>query len=143
MTTVRALGPGNCGSIPGRVKRYCAQGNVNLRSVWNRVCVLGKLVPLRPLRNSAYLMAPEGSLSCSQQPATCPLVMSQMKSVQAVPLCPVFVISGVRVTASWRVCGSQAWKVELNVLDKQSRTSDKRWSSSTGVERVANSLHRQ
>ena len=57
--------------------------------------------------------------------------------------CPVvcrFSDKWVPVTGAWRGCCSQVWKTALNVLNKQSRTADNRWSSSTGVEGVAISL---
>ena len=41
---------------------------------------------------------------------------------------------------AWRACCVQAWKVALNVFNKQSRTAEERWSSSIGVAGVANSL---
>jgi hypothetical protein len=34
--------------------------------------------------------------------------------------------------------GLQIWKVAANILNKQSRTADKGWSSSLGVQRGAN-----
>jgi hypothetical protein len=34
--------------------------------------------------------------------------------------------------------GLQIWKVAVNILNKQSRTADKGWSSSLGVGRGAN-----
>jgi hypothetical protein len=34
--------------------------------------------------------------------------------------------------------GLQVWRVPVNILNKQSRTADKGWSSSLGVVRVAN-----
>jgi hypothetical protein len=34
--------------------------------------------------------------------------------------------------------GLQIWKVAANILNKQSRRADKRWSSSLGVGREAN-----
>ena len=83
-------------------------------------------------------MAPEGSLQRSQQPAT-------HEPDEVSPGCPAvysFCDKGVPVTVAWRVRCLQVWKMALNVLNKQSRTADKRWSSSIGVEGVANSLRR-
>ena len=51
--------------------------------------------------------------------------------------CVVFVISGLSVTAAWRVYCLHVWKMALNVLNKQLRTADNRWSSSAGIEGVA------
>jgi hypothetical protein len=39
--------------------------------------------------------------------------------------------------------GSQVWKVAANIFNKQSRISDKGWSSSLGVERGATTPHRK
>ena len=50
----------------------------------------------------------------------------------------------VPVTTAWRVLRLRLeerppiWKVAANVLNKQSRTTDKGWSSKLGVGRVAN-----
>jgi len=35
------------------------------------------------------------------------------------------------------------WRVAANILNKQSRTADKGWSSSLGVERGAETAHRK
>jgi hypothetical protein len=37
----------------------------------------------------------------------------------------------------------QVWRVAANILNNQSRTADKRWSSSFGVGREANNSHRK
>jgi hypothetical protein len=39
--------------------------------------------------------------------------------------------------------GLQIWRVAANILNKQSQTADKGWSSSLGVGRGANNPHRK
>jgi hypothetical protein len=39
--------------------------------------------------------------------------------------------------------GLQIWRVAANILNKQSRTTDKKWSSSLGVGRGATNPHRK
>jgi hypothetical protein len=49
-----------------------------------------------------------------------------------------FKISSVSlVTITWRVLGLQIWRIAVNILNKQTCTADKRWSSSFGVRRGA------
>jgi hypothetical protein len=36
--------------------------------------------------------------------------------------------------------GLQIWRIDANILNKQSRTADKDWSSSSGVGRGANNF---
>jgi hypothetical protein len=56
----------------------------------------------------------------------------------------IHVISEVPVTTAWRVVMLRMeerppiWRVAANMLNKQSRTADKGWSSSLGVGRGAN-----
>jgi hypothetical protein len=58
-------------------------------------------------------------------------------------------LGGSLVTMAWHVLRLwmeevlQVWRVAANILDKQSRTADKRWSSSLGVGRGATTPHRK
>jgi hypothetical protein len=59
----------------------------------------------------------------------------------------VAVIRGVSVTMAWYVLRLQMeewapiWRVAVNILNKQSWTADKRWSSSLGVGVVLTNPH--
>ncbi|KAJ4443717.1 hypothetical protein ANN_05392 [Periplaneta americana] len=48
-----------------------------------------------------------------------------------------------RWQAHMRAAMSQSWRVAANILNKQSRTADKGWSSSLGVGRRAKTRHRK
>jgi len=54
------------------------------------------------------------------------------------------IMQWVPVTTAWHVLRLRMeerpplWRVAMNILNKQSRTADKWWSSSLGVERGAN-----
>jgi len=47
-------------------------------------------------------------------------------------------VFGVSVTTAWHVLGLRmVWRAAMNIVNKQSRTAYKGWSSSLGVGRVA------
>jgi hypothetical protein len=55
-------------------------------------------------------------------------------------------LSGSPVTTAWRFLGGdglEVWRVAANILNKQSRTTDRGWSSSLGVERGLTTPHRK
>jgi hypothetical protein len=80
------------------------------------------------------------SVECS---ALC-FIESVECSVLCVIECVESVCKWVPVTTAWRVLRLRVeerppiWKVAANILNKQSRTADKGWSSSLGVGRGAN-----
>ena len=52
----------------------------------------------------------------------------------------VLVTTACRVLRFWMEEQPPIWRVALNILNKQSQTADKGWSSSLGVGRVTNNL---
>jgi hypothetical protein len=96
-------------------------------------------------RISQHFMEPEGSVGCSQGPSTSPYP----KPDQSSPYHPI--LSLLR-DVKWVPChhglarpqvadggdGLQIWRISANILNKQSRTADKVWSSRLGFGRGAN-----
>jgi hypothetical protein len=108
-------------------KVKCLQLATIGEQLWKHVCVLSESIqwwgePVRLLQNKRELV--------------CCNLTSESSKVYGIQ---------VSVTRAWRVHGLQMnglqiCRVAANILNKQSRTADKRWSSSLGVWRGANQV---
>jgi hypothetical protein len=92
------------------------------------------LLPRRRLPNCLLQTITGHAERCTLQSTNLILLRVFDRLPYCVPLSPEH---GASSACEWRDCPQQ-WKVAVNILNKQPRTNEKRWSSSLVVEHGAN-----